>query len=444
MALMTISVSSLMAKPLNINISQYTLANGMQVVVIPDHRSPVVTHMVWYKVGSADEEKGKSGVAHFLEHLMFKGTKKIPSGEFSKIIARNGGQDNAFTHLDYTAYYQRIAKDRLAMVMEMEADRMVNLVLTEKDVATELAVIKEERRTRTDNKPGRLLREQMNAALYIAHPYHVPIIGWMSEISGLTRADEMAFYRKYYTPSNAILVVAGDVTGAEVKKLADKYYGVLKNTANPPPRRRTKEPKPITERRLIMRDKRVATPYVMREYLTLSYHSAKGKQAAALDILAEVVGSSTTSRLYRQLVVKEKVAVSVSAWYSGNQMDYGTFGFYVVPAPGKDLATAEARMDAVIAEILKNGITQSELDRARKKLQAQTSYLLDSQRSLANVFGRALVVGETARDVIEWDDRLDQVTLQDIKSAAASILKRANSVTGLLLKPDTKINKGTH
>ncbi len=425
------------AKPLNIDVGEFTLDNGMKVVVIPDHRAPVVTHMVWYKVGAADEENGKSGIAHFLEHLLFKGTKKIASGEFSKIVARNGGQDNAFTHLDYTGYFQRISKDRLEMVMEMEADRMQNLILTDKDIKTERDVVKEERRTRTDNKPSRLLSEQMSAALYTAHPYGIPIIGWMAEVAKLTRQDALEFYRKYYTPSNAILVVAGDVTAGQVKELAQKHYGVLKNTATPGPRVRTKEPKPIVERRIIMRDKRVSSPYVMREYLAPSYGTAKGNEALALDILTEILGSGTTSRMYKKLVVKDKVAVSTGSWYSGDQMDYGTFGFYAVPASGGDLNGLEKHIDAVIGDVLANGVSQQELDRARKVLQAETVYLLDSQSSLARVFGRALVVGMSVDDVINWDDRLNSVTVQDIKNAAAKVLQIRRSVTGFLMKPQS-------
>jgi zinc protease len=432
-------LSSANSKPLQINVGQFTLGNGMKVVVIPDHRAPVVTHMVWYRVGAADEEKGKSGLAHFLEHLLFKGTNKIAPGDFSKIIARNGGQDNAFTNQDYTAYYQRISKDRLEMVMEMEADRMVNLVLTEKDVKTELQVVKEERRTRTDNKPSSLLVEQISAALYTAHPYGTPVIGWMDEVGKLTLADAMAFYRKYYTPSNAILIVAGDVTTPEVKKLAEKYYGGLKNTAHPGPRVRTKEPAPIVSRRLTLADKRVSSPYVMRSYLAPSYTTAEKHEAEALDVLAEVLGSGTSSRLYKQLVVKEKVAVSTEGWYSGSGMDYGTFGIYAVPVPGGDLNALEKRIDAVVDEIVKNGISEKELKRAQKILRAEAIYLLDSQNSMANVFGSSLIVGESIEDILNWEDRIDAVKLDDVRKAAAKVLQLRRSVTGMLVKGKTQV-----
>ncbi len=430
--------TSAIAKPLNIDVSEFTLKNGMKVVVIPAHRAPVVTHMVWYKVGAADEENRKSGIAHFLEHLMFKGTKNRPQADFSKIISRNGGQDNAFTHQDYTGYYQSISKDRLEMVMELEADRMQNLIILDKDIATERDVVKEERRTRTDNKPDNLFNEQLYAALYTAHPYGIPIIGWMSEVAKLTRADAIAFYKKYYTPSNAILVVAGDVTPEQVLTLAKKHYGVLKNTANPGPRVRTQEPEPIAARRVIMRDKRVASPYVTRMYLAPSFLRAKKSEAEALDLLADVLGGGSTSRLYKQFVIKDKSAVSVGVWYSGSNMDSGTFGIYAVPLPGGDLATLEKKIDAFITETLKTGITQKELDRSRRVMKAETVYTLDSQASLANVFGRALVGGRSVEHILSYPDRLDAVTLDDIKNAAAKVLKIERSVTGYLLNDKSK------
>jgi len=434
----------LSAKPLNVDVGEFTLENGMKVIVIPDRRAPVVTHMVWYKVGAADEPGGKSGVAHLLEHLLFKGTKKIAPGEFSKIIARNGGQDNAFASQDYTGYFQRISKDRLEMVMEMEADRMQNLVFTEKDIVTERDVVKEERRTRTDNRPTALLGEQMSAALYTAHPYGIPVIGWMSEVAKLDRQDAFDFYRKYYTPSNAVVVVAGDVSKEQVLKLAKKHYGALKNTATPGPRARTKEPAPIAARRVIMRDKRASSPYFMRQYLAPSFTTAKGNEAMALDVLTEILGTGTTSRLYKKLVVKDKVAVSVGSWYSGGNIDYGTFGFHGVPAPGNTPEKLEKSIDAIIAEVLENGVTQKELDRARKVLQAETVYLLDSQSSLARIFGRALVTGMTVSDVVNWDDNLNTVTIEDIKKAAAKVLKIRRSVTGILLKAKPVKQTGTN
>ncbi|QPC44848.1 insulinase family protein [Kaustia mangrovi] len=417
------------------NVSTFTLDNGMQVVVIPDHRAPVVTHMVWYRVGAADEPKGKSGIAHFLEHLMFKGTETVPPGEFSKIVRRNGGEDNAFTGQDYTAYYQRIAKDRLPLVMKLEADRMVNLQLDEKNVGTELEVIKEERRMRVDNEPSSRLNEQVDAALYVAHPYGTPVIGWPDEMAGLTLDDALSFYRTYYTPRNAILVVAGDVTADEVKSLAETYYGPLQNTGAPGARERVAEPAPQAERLVTLRDAKVPSPSVRRSYLATSYSRAEPGEAEALDILAYVLGDGTTSRLYRDLVVDKKIATYAGAWYSGDGLDYGTIGVYAAPVPGHDIADVEAELDTVLADVVENGITGKELADAKRSLLAETVYALDSQVRLARVFGIALTTGLDVDAVRDWPARIEAVTLDEVKAAARKYLAPERSVTGLLLKP---------
>jgi zinc protease len=418
---------------LDIDVADFKLANGMEVVVIPDHRAPVVTHMVWYKVGSADEPQGKSGIAHFLEHLLFKGTAKHPAGEFSRLIRLNGGEDNAFTTRDYTGYFQRIAKDRLELVMELEADRMQNLVLTDENVLPELQVVQEERRERTDNDPSSLLSEQLDAVMYAAHPYGKPVIGWMSEVMQLTRQDAVDFYKAHYTPANAILVVAGDVTGEPVKALAEKHYGALKNSFDPLPRKRTMEPVPIAARRVIMKDARAASPTVQRNYLAPSYATASGNEAEALDVLAEILGGGTQSRLYQKLVIERKLAAYAGAWYAGDALDYASFGVYGAPNPGFDLDKVEQAIDEVIADVVKNGVTQEELDRARAKLLADTVYTLDNQATLARIFGVALSTGSTVADVLGWESKVEKLTAADIQKAAAAVLKIEASVTGRLL-----------
>ena len=248
-------------------VTSYKLDNGMEVIVVEDHRAPVVVHMVWYKAGSADEKPGVSGVAHFLEHLLFKGTETLDDGEFSATVARNGGRDNAFTSYDYTAYYQRVAADRLELMMKMESDRMVNLQLDESVIATERDVIIEERNMRVENNPGALFREQATAAQYLNHRYGVPIIGWQHEMRDLDLQDALAYYQTYYAPNNAVLIVAGDVQPDEVKALAEQYYGALPRNPNLPERARPQEPRQMAERRLIYEDPRVGQPYVMRSYL---------------------------------------------------------------------------------------------------------------------------------------------------------------------------------
>ncbi len=421
------------ALALDIGVSAFTLKNGMEVVVIPDRRAPVVTHMVWYKVGSADEPQGKSGIAHFLEHLLFKGTAKYPPGEFDRQVSRNGGDGNAFTSTDYTGYFQRIAKERLALVMELEADRMQNLILTDENVLPELNVVQEERRERTDNDPSSLLAEQMNAALFIAHPYRKPVIGWMSEVVQLTREDALSFYRAHYTPANAILVVAGDVTVDEVRTLAETYYGSLENSFTPTPRKRTAEPTPIAARRIVMSDPRTPTPVFQRQYLAPSYPSDEGHTAEALDVLAEILGGGTQSRFYQDLVIRQKIAAYAGSWYSGDAADYGNFGFYAAPNPGQDIARLETAIDEVVARLVKEGVTQAELDLTRNKLLADTVYALDSQAALARMFGVALSTGQSVADVLGWEGKIQKLTVDDIKAAAVRVLDIRASVTGILL-----------
>jgi zinc protease len=426
-------MSAAPAHSLDIDVTEFKLDNGLAVVVIPDHRAAVVTHMVWYKVGAADEPKGKAGIAHFLEHLMFKGTAKYRQGEFSRLVRSNGGEENAFTTQDYTAYFQRIAKERLELVMELEADRMQNLVLTDANVLPELQVVQEERRQRTDNNPSALLGEQIEAAMYAAHPYGKPVIGWMSEVMQLTRRDAVDFYRAHYEPANAVLVVAGDVAPEEIRTLAAKYYGGLRNPFPPEERVRTSEPQPNAERRVIMRDARAASPIWQRSYLAPAEPKAKGRESLALEILADILGGGTHGRLYRQLVVEQKLAAYVGAWYSGDALDYGSFGFYGAPNQGVAMEKIEAAIDAIIAGLLKTGVTQDELDSSRNRSIADSVYLLDQQETLARIFGTALVTGQSVQDVLNWDRDIEHVTIDDIRAAAKSVLDIKGSVTGILL-----------
>ena len=431
--LVLLFIIALPAQALDVEVSDFKLANGMEVVVIPNHRAPVVTHMVWYRVGSADEVSGKSGLAHFLEHLMFKGTSKYPPGEFDRLIDINGGEGNAFTTRDYTAYFQRIASDRLELMMEIEADRMQNLVLTDENVLPELDVVREERRERTDNDPSALLSEQIDAAMYAAHPYGKPVIGWMSEVAKLTKDDAVAFYKAHYTPANAILVVAGDATPEQVKIIAEKYYGVLKNTFTPGPRLRTPEPEPIASRRVTLVDARAASPVFQRSYLAPSYGTSTDHEAIALDLLADILGNGTQSRLYKRLVVEQKLAAYTGAWYTGDQLDSGTFGVYGAPNSGIDVGKVEAAIDVILADILKNGVTQIELDRVRNQAIAEQVYTLDDQATLARMAGVALATGLTARSIFDRDAEIAKVTLDDIRQAAAKFIVLKRSVTGILL-----------
>lgn len=415
-------------------VTSVTLDNGMDVVVIEDHRAPVVVQMVWYRVGAADEPPGKSGIAHFLEHLMFKGTESREAGEFSRVVEANGGTDNAFTSADYTAYFQRVAADRLDLMMEMEADRMRNLVLTPDAVDTERAVILEERSTRTDSEPGALFREEMSAALYRNHPYGVPLIGWRSEMEGLTREDALAFYEEFYAPNNAILIVAGDVNPDEVRTLAEQYYGPLAPTESLAPRQRPQEPPSRAARRLVLADARVAQPSLVRSYLTQPREPGDQKRAAALVVLADLLGGEgATSVLGRALQFDTQIAIYTSAGYSATSMDDSTFSLVVVPADGVSLADAEEALDEQLAEFLETGPDMNAFERIKMQIRASEIYALDDVGTLADRYGRALATGLSIDDVEAWPDVLQAVTPEEVMAAARDVFDIRASVTGWLV-----------
>lgn len=420
------------------DVSTYTLDNGMQVVVLEDHRAPVVAHTVWYKVGAADEPMGKSGIAHFLEHLMFKGTDDLASGELSETVTRNGGSDNAFTSWDYTAYYQRIAADRLGLMMEMEADRMRDLQMTEDDVTTERQVVLEERNQRTDNDPGALFQEQTRAAQYLNHPYGVPVIGWRHEMEQLNRDDAFAFYHRYYAPNNAILVVAGDVDPDAVYDLAKTYYGPVEPSPDLGERARPSEPPQLAERRLSMSDPRVAQPYVGRTYLAPERNPDDQKTAAALDILAELLGgNSTTSFLARTLAFENPKAIYVGAYYDGATIDVGTFGLVMVPTPELSLQEGEDALDAAVAKFMDEGIDLDEFERLKTQLRASRIYAEDNIEGLARQYGQELAIGLSIADIEAWPDILEAVTPEDVMAAAHDVFDRRHAVTGWLM-PETQ------
>jgi zinc protease len=413
--------------------TEFVLDNGMQAIVVSDHRAPVVTHMVWYRVGAADEPPGVSGIAHFLEHLMFKSTEKIGTGEFSKIISRLGGQDNAFTGNDITAYFQRVSKDRLKTVMEMEADRMVNLRLEEKEVLTERQVILEERRSRVENSPSAILDEQMNAALYMSHPYGIPVIGWEHEMAKLSPADAMAFYKRFYAPNNAILVVTGDVTADEVKSLAEQTYGKVPSNKQVTWLPRVQEPPHRAARRVELRDARAGKASVHRTYLAPSYRTGEAGEAEALELLLKITASGPTSRLYKKVVMDSKLASSAGGWYSGAARDSGKISLYAVSSDGIEVGKVEQGIDAVIEEMKTGGVTEAELDRAKKALLAEYVYESDNQTSLARRYGWSLTVGRTLKDIEEWPARISKVTVDEVKKVAAKYLDIRHSVTGTLI-----------
>jgi zinc protease len=413
------------------NPTTFKLANGLEVVVITNMRAPIVTHMVWYRVGSADDPLGKSGLAHYLEHLMYKGTEQFKQGEFDRLIKTNGGQHNAFTTPDYTGYFQNVAVDRLALVMRMEADRMVNLKLTDAIARPELDVVLEERRMRVDNEPAARLAEQVRASLYLHHPYGTPLSGWEHEIRGLTYQDALDFYRTWYAPNNAILIVAGAVTAADVRPLAEQFYGPI--AARPvPARARVAEPPHVAAVKLEMTSDRVRQPSWSRRYLAPSYHAGETRHADALQILAEILGGGETSRLNRALVVGQHVAASAGADYDASVYDLTSFVIYATPRPDGEIADVERAVEAEVKRVRDEGVTDEEVARAKLRLQAAAIYALDSLSTGARTIGVALTTGSTVDDVEAWPDRIGAVTADEVRAAARAVLKDETAVTSVL------------
>jgi zinc protease len=415
-------------------VTTFTLDNGLKGVVIEDRRAPVATHMVFYRVGGADEPAGRSGLAHWLEHLMFKDADTASEGGFSALVAANGGQDNAFTSADVTAYFQRIASDRLGFVMELEASRMRDLDLGEAEALTERDVVLEERAQRIDNDPSGRFAEQRTAAMYLNHPYGRPLIGWRHEIERLGLADALAFHARHYGPDNAVLVVAGDVDPETVRALAEEHYGDI------PPigataRERVAEPPHAAPRRVVYEDARVRQPYVIREFLGPTQRTAP-ERAAALEMLAAVLGDGLNSRLQQALTVERELAVATGAWFSGSARDYGEFALYAAPQPGVTLDEIEAAMDEVLAEFLaSDGPTAEEMERVKSRWRASWIYAQDSQSSLARRYGLGLAIGLTVEEIEAWPETLEAVTAEDVMEAARAVLRPQNSVTGRLTAP---------
>ncbi len=412
-----------------IKASQYTLKNGMRVVVIPDHRAPVVTHMVWYRVGGTDDPPGLSGAAHFFEHLMFKGTKTVPNGELSKTVARNGGQDNAFTTHDYTAFFQRIAKERLPLMMTLEADRMVNLDLSDMNVLTERDVVLEERNLRVESQPESAAFEQMEAALHLSHPNGRPVIGWRAEVGHMVRTNATDFYLHHYAPNNAMLIVVGDVTPEEVLKLAQqKYEPVPARTLVP----RIDEPAPprLAETRLNFALPGTKLPVLERVYRVQGYVKAPKGSAETLEVLTALLGGGQTSKLYKTLVVDKKLAVDVGANYDGYTRGPAELSVYAVPRDGVSFDALEAAMDDVIRTMIANLPDGADLARVKTKLVADKIYAHDNQYLLANDYGAALSIGLTVTDVEDWPNRIKAVTAAQVKQAATTYLVKKEAVTG--------------
>lgn len=415
----------------------FTLPNGLEVVVIPNDRAPVVTSMLWYKIGAADEPWGKSGNAHFFEHLMFKGTKKIPPGEFSKIIRTLGGNDNAFTSQDYTAFFESVSVDALEKVLTMEADRMRNLAPPPKEFASEHKVILEERRQRTDNDPQARFAEQMDAALYVNHPYGRPVIGWRDEMERLDWPTAKAFYERYYRPDNAILVVSGDMTAARLRPIVEKTFGKIPRPKTPlPPRERPHSP-PLRGETLV----RVADPDIRQPVVQSSWRVPSARQnpeeSLALEVLAEILGGGPSTRLYQDVVVGRKLATGIDMGYSAARLDDGEVSVYASVAPGVKPEDVTAAISDNLRAVVKDGVTGAELRTAKDALESAAIYARDSLTGPAMTVGQALATGQNLDAVESWPERIETVTAAQVQAVAAKYLDPDNPdapmhVTGYL------------
>lgn len=433
-----IALSAAPARADAVDIAEFTLDNGLRLVVVPDHRAPVVTHMAWYRIGSADEPAGKSGIAHFFEHLMFKGTKTHPAGEFSAAVAEIGGEENAFTSYDYTAYYQQVAPTALESMMAFEADRMRNLVLTDDVIGPERDVILEERRMRIDNSPEAVLDEEIDATMYQNHPYGVPVIGWLHEMEQLNRVDAVDFYDRYYAPNNAIVVIAGDVKPEEARAIAERTYGKVPRGPELPPRIRPEEPEQNTKRTVTLADARVSVPTFRTQWLAPSYRTAEKGEAEALDLLSEILGGGLRSRLYQELVVKRGIAANAGAWYMGDAIDDTIIAVTATPRGDATLEEVEKAVMDEVARIAAEGVTADELAAAKKRYVRSLVFARDDQSDMARIYGTTLATGGTVADVAEWPARIEAVGADAVKAAAQKYLDAGRSVTGYLLPKQDK------
>ncbi|MEQ9815769.1 MAG: pitrilysin family protein [Azospirillaceae bacterium] len=421
------------------NPELFTLDNGLTVAVVTNRLSPVVTHMIWYGVGATDEPPGYSGLAHVLEHMMFKGTIENPDLDFGAEVSRLGGNDNAQTHWDYTVYFQSIAVDRLAEVMAMEAERMTDLQLDEAEFLTERDVVVEERRQRIDNDPSARLTELMTTALYMNHPYGTPIIGWEHEIAALEPADLQAFYETWYAPNNAVVVISGDIDAATARPLVEAAYGEIPS-APVPERVVLEEPDIAGHFRVSVSDPGVHQVQWRRWYLAPSYVTDPADIAPALDVAVQAFGGDSSSRMYRDLVVDRQLATSAGAYYSSDGRDGGNVILYATPRPDVDPQMLEQAIEEVVAQTLETGLGGDDVARAREQLIIAATYARDSVYYPARVVGSTLITGGTVEQLEAWPERIAAVDAEAASAALREILAADRSVTGTLLPPSADDN----
>ena len=418
------------------NPHEYMLANGLKIVVKEDHRSPVVISQIWYKAGSIDELNGTTGVAHVLEHMMFKGTKNISSGEFSKKIAAVGGRDNAFTSRDYTGYFQQLHKSKLALAMKLEADRMRNLILTEEEFAKEIKVVMEERRLRTDDQPHALVYEKMMSVAYQSHPYRRPIIGWMNDLENMTVGDAQEWYDRWYAPNNAVLVLVGDVDPKEVYSLAQKYYGEIESR----PIASLAVRKPQTEvtqagiKRLQIKAP-AQMPYLVMGYHAPVLHDANADwEPYALQMLVGVLDGNGSARLNKELVRNQQIASSINADYDSTGRGPGMFFLSGTPSEGRSAAELESALRIEIERLIDAGVTEKELRRVRAQVVSGHVFQLDSMFYQAMQIGQLESVGLSYRDLDTIIKKLQAVTAEQVREVAIKYLID-DSLTVAVLDP---------
>lgn len=425
-------------------MQEATLENGMRVIIVPDHRSPVVLHSVWFQAGSVDEAEGVTGIAHMLEHMMFKSTKNRTNEEREKLIQRNGAQENAFTSRDYTAYYQKVAKDRLGLMMDQEADRMVNLALTDEVFQPERKVVLEERQLRTESNPVNRFYEKLVSKHFGKHPYEHPVIGWREDIEGYKLQDNLDWYNTHYAPNNATMILVGDITLDEALPMVKKHYGDLK-PAETPKRKLPEQPLREEEVRFVEVDKDVQVPLFVQFYRAPSAQAKVAgihgdtADAPALEVLADILGGGQTSRLYKALVTEQKIADSASSGYDETGAGESSIDVYAQPKPDVTLDRIEKAVDDVIAELLKKGVTEDEVSRSIMALKSSHVYGQDDLFNTVYRLGLWLMAGGDTKGYNAYIGKVESVTKGDVLRVAKKYFVKQHRTTGLLVAEESQL-----
>ena len=437
-----LSLALLSAVAAHAEVFEQTLSNGLKVIVKEDHRAPVVVQQVWYRAGSMDERTGTTGIAHVLEHMMFKGTKTVPPGEFSKRIAAAGGRENAFTSSDYTAYFQQLHKSKLPLAMQLESDRMRNLALSDAEFGKEIKVVMEERRMRTDDEPHALLTEKLMAAAYQEHPYQHPVIGWMNDLLALGASDARAWYERWYVPNNATLVVAGDVKASEVFALAQRYYGVIP-ARKLPARKNFSEPPQLGIKRIVVKAPAQLPHLVMAYHAPVLRDPAQDWQPYALEVLAGVLDGNESARLNKALVREQQLASNAGAGYDSTSRGPSMFTLEGTPSEGKSVADLEAGLREQIALLVRDGVSEDELKRVKAQVTASEVYKRDSVFYQAMQIGQLESIGLSYKDIPLMLKKIQAVTAQQVQEVAREFLKD-DSLTVAVLDPQPLSGEHKH